>query len=377
MGKKVPKNSFWQAFEDLEDPRDEARNFQYPLTMVVGLGVLAIACGQKSFSGIAHFLRLQWSWFEHYFPGHSNAPSRSTFQRVFQGIHPKHFETCFLAWTSTLKVVKSADSTQVAIDGKTVRNSGTEHEHPLHLVSAFCTDHGLVLGQVATESKSNEIEAIPRLLEMLELKGTTVTVDAMGCQTKIAEAICEQGADYVLALKKNHKSLYEDVAYFFHDIEQGVSDDIDVYEENDKGHGRIETRTCYVKNDAKWLDGHERWRNLSAIARVDSIRIKKGKTTTHTRYFLVSKRITAQNLLAIVRNHWRIENQHHWVIDVDFGEDKACVRDKNQAHNIAIARRLAMNLIRAFPAFKGSLADVQRQIAFNFDARATLMNSIT
>lgn len=382
MATKTPRNAFWNYFEDLEDPRDQGRNFTYSFESVVVLAVMGICCDQNSFTKIVSFLTYQWKWFAPYFPDHDGPPSRSTFQRVFSCIDAAHFESCFSAWTASIQRPSKTkeDSTKkqvIAIDGKTIRNSGSSGSRPLHLVSAWASATGLVLGQRATEEKSNEITAIPKLIETLDLRGSVVTIDAMGCQKKIAAALIDAKADYLLAAKGNHKTMFEEIKSYFASVESGEQEATDFHEESDKGHGRIETRSCWITTDVPWFENREEWKNISMLARVQATRITKGKTTVHNRYYISSlKDEPASEILRMTREHWGIENKLHWVLDVSFGEDNACIREKTAAHNIASAKRLAMNALKTHPRYPGTLSTARIAAAFDLDFREILINSM-
>ena len=335
--------------------------------------VIGICCEQNSFLGIAEFLEMQWPWFSPYFPDCNSAPSRHTLRRVFEAISPEHFETCFASWSSS----KRESHEVVAIDGKTVRNSSMAGARPLHLVSAWATEAGLVLGQCKTEEKSNETTAIPKLIKMLNLESCIVTIDAMGCQKSIASDICDASADYVLALKDNHKTMANEVRETFAAIEKGELEATDTFTNVDKGHGRIEERRCVLTTDIDWFEDLNKWKNLACFVMVQTLRTVGEKTTRATRYYISSlKDKSAEELLDITRKHWQIENKHHWCIDVVFGENKACIRKKNMAHNIAAARRCSMNIMRQLPRYKG-LTNARRAAAFDLDFREELMKSIT
>jgi len=382
MATKTPRNAFWNYFEDLEDPRDQGRNFTYSFESVVVLAVMGICCDQNSFTKIVSFLTFQWKWFAPYFPEHDGPPSRSTFQRVFACIDAAHFESCFSAWTASLQTpansdVQSSRKQVVAIDGKTIRNSASPGSRPLHLVSAWASETGLVLGQRATEEKSNEITAIPKLIETLDLRGSVVTIDAMGCQKKIATALIAAEAHYLLATKGNQKLLFEEIKTYFASVESGELEATDVFEESDKGHGRIETRRCWMTTDVSWFESREQWANLSMFARVQATRIVKGKTTVHDRYYISSlSDQPASEILRMTREHWGIENKLHWVLDVSFGEDKACIRQKTAAHNIASAKRLAINALKTHPRYPGSPSAARMAAAFDLEFRDVLIKSM-
>ena len=236
----------------------------------------------------------------------------------------------------------------VAIDGKTLRGSRDGEQLPIHLVSAFASEAGIVLGQIKTHEKSNEITAIPELLEWLDVRGAIVTIDAMGCQKAIAEKIVDKGGDYLLALKGNQSSLHDDVRLHFEAPSLQALSLMEQAETLDKGHGRIEVRRCRVCTDIDWLkDRHPEWRNLNSIVAITSERHIGETVTQETRYFISSALIPAERMLTAVRLHWGIENQLHWVLDMSFGEDQSRIRKGNAPSNVAIIRHAALNMIRA------------------------------
>lgn len=381
MSRKTPRNAFWEHFSDLEEPRSEGRNFTYSLQTIVTLAVIGLCCEQNSFSKIENFLSMQWEWFAPYFPGHEGPPSRVTFQRVFGAISPTQFESCFTRWSESIVLpndeVDSESLKVIAVDGKTVRNSGRSSERPLHLVSAWASNSGLVLGQVETLEKSNEIEAIPRLLKMLDIQGSVVTIDAMGCQKNIANAIVENEADYLLACKANHKTMYQELKTYFASVLDKEIEADDFYEESDKGHGRIETRRCWMVRDIDWFEDKEQWQGLRSFIFVQAERIVNEKISIQNKYYISSlENASAKKLLSAAREHWGIENKHHWVMDVVYQEDKACVRDKNRAHNIAAARRISTNIIKSQDGYKGSPSGARMAAAFDLKFRKQLMISM-
>jgi predicted transposase YbfD/YdcC len=263
----------------------------------------------------------------------------------------------------------------VPIDGKTVRRSGTASQKAMHLVSAWSKANGIVLGQISTEEKSNEITAIPKLIESLALEGCIVTIDAMGCQTEIAQAIVDKGAHYLLSVKDNQKGLHDELKSHFDAPVIGPA--LRTAESTDKGHGRIEVRRISVSDDVEALVEAERWPALSSVIRVDSERIVKEKTSYETRYFISSlPKPSAEEALNIVRSHWEIENKLHWCLDVTMNEDGACLRDRQLAENGSTIRRMAMNALRIHPDFKGNLAQASRNVAFDPGYREKLMLSL-
>lgn len=285
---------------------------------------------------------------------------------MFSLLDPAEFERCFKGWLAAL-ATQVRGRPLVAIDGKTSRGSFDHAKGlgPLHLVSAYAADMRLVLGQVAMETKSNEITAIPELLKTLELKGCIVTIDAMGCQREIARQVVEQGADYVLGLKGNQPAMHEEVKEFFEAARaeefKGVHHSF--HEEVDKGHGRIETRRCWTTGEVKWFEDLPKWTGLRSFIAIESTRVQGDETSTETRYYISSLPGTdAREAAPAVRRHWTIENELHWELDVVFREDLSRVRDRNAAHNFSLLRRLALNLLKANPHGKSSI-QVRRKIA--------------
>lgn len=246
----------------------------------------------------------------------------------------------------------------VSIDGKTLRGSSCDssNQKAIHMVSAWANENQIVLGQIKTEDKSNEITAIPKLLELLELENTIVTIDAMGTQKKIADAIIEKKADYILALKKNHETFYNNVELFFDSIIKKEIKDVEVSEliTKEKNHGRIETRKYYLVNDISWLDNKEDWKNIKSIGMVERERIIGDKETFERSYYITSLE-SIELFSKGVRQHWGIENKLHWVLDVSFNEDKCRARNNNSAENLAVLRHLALNLLREEKSSKKSL----------------------
>ncbi len=250
----------------------------------------------------------------------------------------------------------------VAIDGKQARRTKDARKPPLHVVSAFSAECGLVLGQLACEEKSNEITAIPKLLDMLEVNGCIVTIDAMGTQTEIAKKITEKGADYILSLKENQKTLYEDVRLFFEEYRRdpvGLSPEC-CATSHSQGHGRYENRTCYVCEDIGWLEGREKWSGLAGIGVVFCKVEQAGKISKQAHYFIYSRKgMTASQILEAKRSHWTIENQLHWVLDMQFREDESRARAGNSAENFNVLRQWAYNLLKSDTSLRGSFSDKQ------------------
>lgn len=339
--------SIQEAFGDLEDPRSRTPTHNLQEMLVVAL--CAILCGAETWVGIQVWAQDRLEWLRRFVPLCNGVPSHDTFGRVFAALDARCFEACFIRWMSA--VIPNLGGQIVAIDGKTVRRSYERGKRPIHLVSAYGAGLGAVLGQVRTAEKSNEITAIPELLEALELKGAIVTIDAMGCQRDIAQRIVQAGADYVLAVKENQPTLHRRISNAFESIEripkayQGENDSAE-YREVEKDHGRIETRRCVVSDLlTRWYDFEELWPGARSIVMIESTREVGLSITTERRYYVSSLLPDPVRIARAVRSHWAIESMH-WSLDVSFNEDQCRVRVENAAQNFAILRRITLNLLR-------------------------------
>jgi len=333
-------------FAELTDPR--RREVTYPLINVVVIAVCAVICGADDFVAIAKFGRTKRKWFAKFLDLKSGIPSHDRFNAILAAIKPDEFEKCLLSWIVALHEI--SDGQIVAIDGKTLRRSfdKASNKSAIHMVSAWATANHISLGQVVVDAKSNEITAIPKLLEMLEISGSLVTIDAMGCQREIARRIVEAKADYCLSAKGNQPTLHQGIINFFDDH---LEDDfartqVRRYKTHEKGHGREETRYYYVCPVPKDLPDRSRWAHLRAIGITVNITRRDGKDCVEVRYYILSKYISARRFAEAVRGHWGIENNLHWQLDVTFQEDQCRIRKGHADANFSILRRTALSMLK-------------------------------
>jgi predicted transposase YbfD/YdcC/predicted DNA-binding protein (UPF0251 family) len=333
-------------FADLTDPR--RRPVVYPLINIVTIAVCAVIAGADDFVSITAWAHEKRDWLARFLDLSAGIPSHDRFNAVLAALKPAEFEACLLHWITALHEVTAGQV--VAIDGKTLRRSFDKAtgKSAIHMVSAWATANHISLGQVVVDAKSNEITAIPKLLEMLEIAGSLVTIDAMGCQTEIAEKIVASGADYVLAVKGNQPTLHAGIETFFLDH---LDDDfarvkVSRYETVEHGHGRDEHRTYYVCDAPEGLPDRGRWKGLKRIAVAIGETVRQGKSTAEVRYYILSKRMSARSFGAAARGHWSIENCCHWSLDVTFGEDQSRLRRGHGDANFSILRRTALSLLK-------------------------------
>jgi len=338
-------------FVDMEDPR-EKQGRRHELLDILVIAICAVICGAGGWKDVALFGRSKKEWFQTFLRLPHGIPSHDTFGRVFARLNPDAFERCFVNWVRHLSQTRVGRL--VAIDGKTIRRSfdTAANKSALHVVSAWCESDQTILGQIATDAKSNEITAIPKLLELLDLDGAVVTTDAMGCQKAIAEKAIACGADYVLQVKGNHPKLQRELELLFDECRRKDAHAVahNYTEHIDKGHGRIETRRCWMTTDVRWLPGAAQWRNLGSFVCVESTRQIGEKVETDRRYYISSlEKCDAARMLERVRGHWGVENRLHWRLDVIFDEDQRRIRAGHAAENFSRLNRIALNLLKAGP----------------------------
>jgi predicted transposase YbfD/YdcC len=361
--------SIVRHFAELPDPRSE-QGRRHLLTDMMAITLCAVICGADGWVEVEDFGKAKLGWLKLFLRLPRGIPSHDTFGRLFARLDPAAMERCFVKWVGAL--VKAGMGRLIAIDGKTLRRSFDQAggKAAIHMVNAWCSANRLVLGQLATDLKSNEIKAIPRLLELLDLKDAVVTIDAMGCQREIAQKIVRGGGDYLLAVKDNHRTLHEELKLFFDEaIAGGWEHTAHAYHQTvEKDHGRIETRRLWCTREVGWFRDRSRWEGMKSIACVECTREIAGKTGVERRYYISSLAgADAAGVLEIIRGHWGVENQLHWSLDVTFGEDDSRVRTGYAAEHLARIRRLALGLLQREKSFKAGLKRKRLRCALEHD----------
>ena len=358
--KKTPVPPLIDYFKDIKDPRIE-RNKAYPLIEVIVITILAVMAFAEGWEDIQTYALAKQKWLRKFLPLRNGVPKHDVYRRVFNCLNPAAIEQCFMAWVRDIKQDTCREI--IAIDGKTVRGSFNSRleTSPLHLVSAWATGNRLVLAQVKTQDKSNEITAIPCLLELIAVKGCIVTIDAMGCQYKIAEQIVEKEADYVFTLKEHQETLYQDVTEYFCDLDfSHPQPDVLTDSTFDVDHGRIERRFYGVSGNVSWLtERHPAWKTIKSIGIVQSTRETSERISTERRYYVSSLAPDPKLFATAVRAHWGIENSLHYVLDVVFREDACRVRTGCAPENWACFRKIALTIARSD---KGSTNSVRKRV---------------
>lgn len=366
----------WDSMDELKDPRT-ARGQRHCFKDVLTIAVCGAICGVAGWPALERFALELEKWFREFLELPNGIPCHDTFSRVFAALDAELFERCFSKWTRS---ISEAEPTLVHIDGKSLRGSAskTSGMKALHLVSAWASESGLSLGQVATAEKSNEITAIPALLESLLLTGAHITIDAMGAQKDIVAAIVDKGADYTIGLKGNQGTMHSEVQDFFASAKADGFKDIphSYCETTEKGHGRIEIRRCWTTSHIDWCESLPLWDSLHSFILVESTRIIGDLTSVENRYY-ISSRITdsAEQALEAIRRHWSIES-YHWKLDVAFGDDAAKLRNRNAAQNAAVLRRIAFTLISQDKTKRGPLKSKQTAASVNPNYRRLLLNPL-
>jgi predicted transposase YbfD/YdcC len=341
-------NSLMAHFESLPDPRNK-RSPEHLLIDILVIGLSTLLCGGESFNDMETFGNAKKDWLKSFLRLPAGIPSHDTFNRVFSALHPQEFLECFIRWTESLR--QEIHQELVALDGKALRRARGESASLPHIVSAWARENSLVLGQVKVGDKSNEITAVPELLRALKLKGCIVSLDAMGCQKTIAQQIVDAQADYVLALKGNQGTVAEEFQSFLDDRVSRQQktrpvQDLQYFQTVEKDHGRIETRRYWQTDDVTWFEDQDQWAHLRSVGLVEATRQIGEKTTVERRYYLSSLPLNVECFARAVRGHWSIENSLHWMMDVHFGEDQSRARTRYAAQNLALLRRMALNLIK-------------------------------
>ena len=343
-GTPIPEcalDQFIAAFEGLKDPRTGNAGL-HDLHELLVIALCTVLSGGQGATHMAAFAVAKEPFLRGFLKLENGVPSHDTFSRLFRLLDPEQFRTVFQQF-----MARFSETVQgvIAIDGKVLRRSfdRASNKSALHMVSAWGCDQRMVLAQIATDAKSNEITAVPKLLEMLSLKGTIVTADTLNCQREIAQKIVDQGGDYVLALKGNQGTLHDDVVTYFDDP---ASKTVTAEPQVDGDHSRIETGTATVSTDIKWLQDNHQWPGLAAIAKVDRTRETKTKTTSETAYYLLSTDLSPERCNEAVRSHWGVENRLHWRLDVTMNEDQDRTRLDNAPHNLAVLRHMALNVMQ-------------------------------
>lgn len=366
-----PENSIMSYFSTIEDPRT-GQNISHPLINIMTIAVLGVICGADGWVDVERYGQAKQDWLSTFLDLSKGIPSHDTLGRVFSWLDPEQFQTSFLSWTQ--HVCEKSLGQLVNIDGKKLRRSkDSKHDKDgIWMVSAWLEANRIVLGQQKVDEKSNEITAIPTLLAQLDITGCLVTIDAIGTQTEIAQAIVDAQADYILAAKKNQGTLYEDIAMLFDGLEQDEYQNLefDSYKQIAEGHDRTEFRHCWVLNHPDYLNclrGAQRWVGLQSLVKLLTIRQQKHKTEITVRYFISSWSASAQDFLRSIRGHWHIENSLHWILDIAFREDESRIRNQHAPQNMAVLRHVALNLLKQDQSVKVGIAAKRKMAGWDND----------
>jgi predicted transposase YbfD/YdcC len=378
--------TFERSLELLQDPR-RRQGQRYPLRSVVVISLMAMVCGADDAEAISGWGSANEDWLATILDLPHGTPSQDVILAVFAGLDTREFEVVFMQWAHLLRARLAEPGNHIAVDGKTIRGSRDSDGTMVHQVSAWLSGQGLVLGRRAMGEKRNEIQEIPELLHLLDLRGSTVTIDAIGCQTKIAATIQERGGEYLLQIKANQKLLEQAAQQTFADAEDSAprpmdhrpSPELQVFEETDKGHGRLETRTTKLCRDLERIPDLERWPGATAFVQVTRRRedLGTGHISEQTAWYLASSSaLTAKRAHQLVRGHWDIENGLHWVFDMAFHEDRARQRNGNCAANFSLVRAFALNLIKQEKTLKLGVANKRKRAGWDHDYLMQVLTGI-
>jgi predicted transposase YbfD/YdcC len=363
-------NNLHSFFGKIDDPRRDLTKL-HNLNDILLIGIIAVICSANTWNEIEQYALEKEDFLRAFLELPNGIPSHDTFNRVFSAIDSEQFETCFIEWINSLAKITPGEV--VAIDGKTIRGAKANgKKSPVHMVSAWASNNNLVLGQIKVNEKSNEITAIPKLLEVLSIEGAVVTIDAMGCQTEIVKKIIKKKADYILAVKDNQKQLHQNIKDEFR-----FSSLVKTSTDLDMGHGRIETRTCSVITNFKFIENNNKWKNLHSIIKIESIREFKNssKTTeTATRHYISNLKEEPEYFQNAIRSHWTIENKLHWTLDVAFCEDASRKRKGNAAQNFSILNKIALNLLKNDTSTKIGVKSRKLKVAWSNSYLLKILN---
>jgi len=365
------QNLFTKSFSKLKDPRRTSKgNYLYPLDEVLFLVISSIISGWSKWTEIEEFGNEKIQWLRKYFPYNEGIPSHDVLGKIFSKICPKEFNECFMDWVNSISQISEGEV--VAIDGKTIKGSSikTKSQKALHIVSAYATSNRICLGQTTVHKKNNEITAIPELLELLAIKSCIITIDAMGCQKKVAKKIVDKEADYILMVKNNQRELLEQIEKKF-----SISSIGDEHNNLDSGHGRIEERKCSVIYNLDFIDDTEEWEGLKSIIRVESNRYSKadGKVEKAIKYYISSLNCSALRFNNAIRSHWSIENNLHWNLDVIFDEDKLQKKKDYSATNLNMLTKIALAMLERFKTNKLSKNRIKLKASLNDSFRERII----
>jgi predicted transposase YbfD/YdcC len=366
--KQTPVATIVEHFSEIDDPRSDNRS--HLLIEIIVIAICASICGADGWSDVETFGQAKYNWLKQFLLLPHGIPSHDTFGRVFALLDAEQFQRCFVSWVQAIREVTGGQI--VPLDGKKLRRSYDRHlgKKAIYMVSAWASENRLVLGQLKVDDKSNEIPAVPELLDMLEIAGCIVTTDAINCQKKTAQKMIEKDADYVLAVKDNQGGLCTAIQELFQFAEEQNFVDCDYHKTIGKDHGRIETRECWTTSapDYLWyLPNLDKWVGLRSIAMVRSVRRTAQETTVEYRYFISSLESDAELILKAVRTHWEIENKVHWVLDVVFREDDSRIRKDNAPQNLAVIRHIALNLLRQETTLKRGIKAKRLRAGWDHD----------